>query len=191
MPGLGHFGLGALVITRHPSHQFYALLLNGDGACVRGGPRDGRGRKRREMKTGFLGERKQEATKLGRSHENDTHALWSIRPITSLIRAFIKCALVSNIHAGLVNKRQEAELVGQCMGSTDCPFRFVSFVPSLDYKMHQVKHRLNTEEEKRKKKKDTAFKLCELRAVNLFQIKISKSCDVHSCPPTPSQTSCH
>lgn len=45
--------------------------------------------------------------------------------------------------------------------------------------MHQIKHRLNTE-----KKKVTAFKLCELRAVNLFQIKISKLCDVHSCPPT-------
>lgn len=36
------------------------------------------------------------------------------------------------------------KLVGRCQGRSDCPFNFVSFVPNLDYKMHQIKHRLNT-----------------------------------------------
>lgn len=70
----------------------------------------------------------------------------------------------------------ESRVGGTYKGKCDCPFNSISFVPNLDYKMHQIKHRLNTEE----KKKDTAFKLCELRAA-LFQIQIAK---LHSCPPT-------
>ena len=44
----------------------------------------------------------------------------------------------------------ESRVGGTYKGKCDCPFNSISFVPNLDYKMHQIKHRLNTEEKKKK-----------------------------------------
>lgn len=42
----------------------------------------------------------------------------------------------------------ESKVGGMVQGKTDCPFNFVSFVSNLDYKTHQIKHRLNTEKKR-------------------------------------------
>lgn len=142
------------------------LPLNGRGG--EGRPGDPRDRETRETKMG-RGSRwgnthsRHIRRPLGRRHDSDIYGRWAQgtedgnRQFTGSTRSLISCefieqTFISKLHVDLVNKCCKVKLAGQCKGKTDCPFNFVSFVPNLDYKMHQVKHRLNTGKKKGKKK---------------------------------------